>query len=378
MGQRILSGPGWQKSLAEELAGQKKLLLVCGVSFGRLSIREDIEALPVDLARFSGFSSNPKYEEVCEGIKLFRAERCDGILAIGGGSAMDVAKCIKLYSQMDPARNYLEQIPRGSEVPLIAVPTTAGTGSESTHFAVIYYQGVKQSVAHESILPDWAVLEPAVLEGLPLYQKKCTMLDALCQGIESWWSVNSTEESIGFARQAVETIRDNWRAYIVDGDPSAAAEIMCASNCAGRAINITQTTAPHAMSYKLTSLYGLPHGHAVAVCLPEVWAYMLAHMENCIDRRGAVYLQEGFASIAHALGYTAPEEAVSGLRHLLSELDIGYPVSGEREQQLDMLAASVNPVRLKNNPVYLDMKALRGIYSMTVIKEPANKKSSPK
>ena len=361
MAQKILSGPGWREELSHALAERKlkKLLLVCGGSYDRLGIREEIEALPATLVRFSGFSSNPKYEEVCEGVRLFRAKNCDGVLAIGGGSAMDVAKCVKLYSRMDPARNYLEQTIADTGVPLIAIPTTAGTGSESTRFAVIYYQGVKQSVTHESILPDIAVLEPAVLEGLPLYQKKCTMLDALCQGIESWWSVNSTAESISYARQAVVTIRKNWQAYIVDGDPSAAAEIMGASNLAGQAINITQTTAPHAMSYKLTSLYGLPHGHAVAVCLPEVWEYMISHADDTADERGAAYLRSVFNDIAEALGCEGPAEAVTWFHTLLTELGIAYPQGNDK---LDELAAAVNPVRLKNNPVPLSSEVLREMY----------------
>lgn len=367
MGQKILADSGWHKALSCELAeiGLKKLLLVCGGSYDRLSIQENIETLPVRFVRFSGFSPNPKYEEVSAGVELFRAERCDGILAVGGGSAMDVAKCIKLYCRMDRRWNYLEQEPTDTGVPLIAFPTTAGTGSESTHFAVIYYHGIKQSVTHESILPDCVVLEPAVLDRLPLYQKKCTMLDALCQGIESWWSVKSTPESIGYARRAVETIWEKWHAYIMDADESAAAEVMLAANYAGRAINITQTTAPHAMSYKLTSLYGLPHGHAVAVCLPIVWEYMLAHTDKTVDKRGQAYLQGVFHDIAAALGCDSAEKAISWFCELMASLEMGRP---EGKDKLDELAAAVNPVRLKNSPVPLSSNVLRGMYERILSK----------
>lgn len=365
MAQRILSGPEWREELSQALAERrlKKLLLVCGRSFERLPVREEIESLPAELVRFSGFSPNPKYEEVRAGVDLFRTAGCDGILAIGGGSAMDVGKCIKLYCKMDPERNYLEQEPMDTGVPLIAIPTTAGTGSESTHFAVIYYQGVKQSVAHESIRPDWAVLEPAVLDALPDYQRKCTMLDALCQGIESWWSVNSTAESMGYSRRAIEGIAKNWEGYIVRRRAEAAEQIMLAANYAGRAIDITQTTAPHAMSYKLTSLYGLPHGHAVAVCLPEVWEYMLGHMDGCIDKRGAEHLQGVFNDIAASLGCEGPAEAVRCFRGWMESLDMKRPKGGD---WLDELTRSVNPVRLRNNPVALDGKALRALYERIV------------
>lgn len=369
MEQQIYSGPGSWRRLGPLLEARKirKLFLVCGRSFERTEIYAYLQELPdIELVRFSGFSSNPKYEEVRAGVELFNGSGCQAILAAGGGSALDTAKCIKLYCCMDPAVNYLEQIPVDTGVPLLALPTTAGTGSESTRFAVIYYEGKKQSITHESILPDAVILEPAVLKDLPVYQKKCTMLDALCQGIESWWSVNSTEESKGYAGAAIRGIVQNGRAYIEENDAAAAGEIQLAANLAGRAINLTQTTAAHAMSYKLTSLYRLPHGHAVAVCLPEVWDYMLAHPERCVDRRGAAYLQGVFKDIAQALGCESPEEAIAWFRGLLDKLEIKSPIGSDREKELRILTESVNPERLKNNPVALDQAALRGLYERIV------------
>ena len=286
--QKILNGyPNIAVALDE--VASKRYMLVCDSSFQFLPIKDCFKPAVV----FNQFTSNPLYEQVCKGVDLFNDNRCDAILAVGGGSTIDVAKCIKLYCRMDPSRNYLDQECSDSHIPLIAVPTTAGTGSESTRYAVIYYEGKKQSITHESIVPNYAVLEPSLLKSLPLYQKKCTMLDALCQGIESLWSVNSTDESMVFSKIAIETIMYHWHGYIEDNSDEDARYIMLAANYAGRAINITQTTAPHAMSYKLTSLYGLPHGHAVALCLPEVWMYMMEHPEKCIDKRGAEHLDFG-------------------------------------------------------------------------------------
>ena len=88
---------------------------------------------------------------------------------------------------------------------------------------------------------------------------------------------------------------------------------MVAASCDGRAINITQTTTAHAFSYKITSLYNLSHGHAVAVCLPEIWDYMIGHMEKCIDNRGKEYLMRIFDSISKAMGCENPKEAISAL-----------------------------------------------------------------
>lgn len=364
MTQRVLHGI---KSLGNVLEGNRKVMIVCGgKSFQSLSIKEDIENIPAPYVIFNQFTPNPSYEEVCTGVEAFNAEHCDTILAVGGGSAMDVAKCIKLYCKMSKDVPYLEQPYEDTGVKLIAIPTTAGSGSESTRYAVIYYDGKKQSVTHDSIIPHVAILEPRVLKTLPLYQKKCTMLDALCQGIESWWSVNSTDESKEYSQKAVETIMKWWRKYIFENTEEAAVHIMEASNYAGHAINITQTTAPHAFSYKLTAMYGLPHGHAVAVCLPVIWEYMLENMDKCIDRRGAEYLQSIFGLISKSMRHSTPMEAIETFRTMMVEMGMQNSVSGNRDGEVENLSRSVNPVRLNNNPVCLEMDSIVSIYTQVV------------
>ena len=359
--------------LREVLGDSKKVFLVCDSSFPYLNIKDDIENMGVPHVVFSDFTPNPRYEEVCKGIDTFQITKCDTLLAVGGGSAIDVAKCIKLAVLAKEGNNAI--IPPlvntrvecdGSKLPFIAIPTTAGTGSESTHNAVMYYEGAKQTVTNDGILPDVAILEPSVLKTLPLYQKKCTMLDALCQGIESWWSVNSTEESYEYSRKAIELIMANWHKYIFENDEEAAANIMLGANYGGRAINITATTAAHAMSYKITSLYKLPHGHAVAVCLPEIWDYMLGHMEKCLDPRGAEYLDSIFSSIAQAMGCQTPTEAIATFRQMLADMDIQNPKSETLTSDILLLTSSVNPIRLKNNPVELDDATIKTLYKKIV------------
>lgn len=338
----------------------KKFLLVCDSAYEYLPIKKELEDITVPYIKFCDFTFNPLYEDVCKGVQKFQSKSCDAIVAIGGGSAMDVAKCIKLFSKMNPNECYLLQEYKDTEIPLIAVPTTAGTGSESTRYAVIYYNGEKQSVTHESIIPDYAILEPKVLRTLPDYQKKCTLLDALCQGIESFWSVNSTKESMEYSKTAIELIMQNKDAYINENLMEAAEKIMLAANYAGRAINITQTTAAHAMSYKLTSLYGIPHGHAVAVCLPKVWEYMQKHIEDCIDVRGKEYLFAVFKEIAKAMGQKDIESAIQYFENILWEFRMPKPLY--RKKDLEILTSSVNVVRLKNNPVALTEEVLYELY----------------
>lgn len=352
--------------LNEALDGATKVLLVCDDSFPFLSIGKNVENMGIPHVVFSDFTSNPLYEDVCKGVDLFQITKCDTILAVGGGSSIDVAKCIKLYCQMSRSDIYLNQEYKDTGVKLIAIPTTAGTGSESTRYAVIYYEGKKQSVTHDSIIPDVAILEPEVLKTLPLYQKKCTMLDALCQGIESWWSVNSTDESKLLSKEAVETVMNWWQEYIFDNTSESAGHIMHAANLAGQAICITQTTAAHAFSYKITSLYKLPHGHAVAIGLPEIWDYMIGHMEKCLDSRGSDYLNTVFSAIAQAMGCITPAEAIAKFRQMLDDMEIKNPVSDNHESDISILSSSVNPIRLKNNPVELDKETIVSIYESIV------------
>lgn len=370
MTQKIISGI---KHLQETLAGVTKAFVVSDSSFPFLNIKGDVENMGVPYVMFSDFTPNPLYEQVCKGIDLFQITKCDAILAVGGGSAIDVAKCIKLAVLAEEGNAAL--IPPlvstrvecdGSRLPFIAIPTTAGTGSESTHNAVMYYEGVKQTVTNDGVLPDYAILEPSVLKTLPLYQKKCTMMDALCQGIESWWSVNSTEESYEYSRKTIELIMTNWRKYIFENDDEAAAQIMLAANYGGKAINITQTTAAHAFSYKITSLYKLPHGHAVAVCLPEIWIYMINHLDECIDVRGGKYVSDVFNQISLTMGCSTPTQAVAYFRHMMLEMGLNNPLSVKRAEELDSLSTSVNPVRLMNNPIELKNIVIASIYDRIV------------
>ena len=371
--QKIINGIAQLPAILKEV-GCEKLFLVVDSSYTFLNIKDAIEALPVkEMVMFSDFTPNPLYEQVCNGIEVLKSSNCDTILAVGGGSAFDVAKCIKLAVLADEGNAAI--IPplvstrvacAGAKLPFIAIPTTAGTGSESTHNAVMYYEGAKQTVTNDGVLPDYAILEPTVLKTLPLYQKKCTMMDALCQGIESWWSVNSTEESYEYSRKTIELIMANWRKYIFENHDEAAKQIMLAANYGGRAINITQTTAAHAFSYKITSLYKLPHGHAVAVCLPEIWEYMLGNMDKCIDGRGRVYLSDTFDLVARSMACANSVKAIELFRQMMVEMDLKNPVAVNREEELIVLSTSVNPVRLKNNPIELDKNAIADLYNVII------------
>ncbi|MCL1828003.1 MAG: phosphonoacetaldehyde reductase [Oscillospiraceae bacterium] len=309
---------------ALEILKDKRPLLVCDGAFDSFGID-----FPGEVTRFSDFSPNPIYEDIKAGVKILRKYKCDYIVAVGGGSSIDTAKGIKYYNHTD--------------IPVMAVPTTAGTGSEATHFAALYKNGEKYSVADDRLLPDCVILQPELLKSLPVYQKKCTMLDALCQAIESWWSKKAVSESKAYSQKAVRLIIDNMDDYLKN-EAGSNKNMLTASNLAGKAINITTTTAPHAMCYKLTTMYGLPHGHAAALCLPKVWRYM-----------------GGFDDIAKALGKKKSGEAISFFEQMLRRLEI-LPPRNISDDDLEILTNSVNIQRLKNNPVRLDKDTIRELY----------------
>ena len=364
-GQMILRAAGEYAVLDAFLQERnvRKIFLVCGRSLSRLPLGRYFEDLPrrtgTEVVTFRDFQPNPLYESVEKGVALFNESGCDIIIAAGGGSAMDVAKCIKLYSNMDPAVNYLKQEIVPNDVFLMAIPTTAGTGSEATRYAVVYYEGSKQSVAHESIIPQGVLLDSSLLATLPLYQKKVTMLDALMHAVESFWSVNSTEESRAFSRKAIQKIMAHREGYLANREADNAA-MQEAAFIAGQAINITQTTAGHAMCYKLTSLFGTSHGYAAALCDRVLFPWMMQHPERCIDPRGPEFLDRIYKEIADAMGCKSPEEAADALYELVRALDLEIPAAREADYQV--LKTSVNPVRLKNHPVRLDEDTIDALY----------------
>lgn len=184
---------------------------------------------------------NARAEDV-EGKRRSLPVKVDAYIAVGGGTVIDTAKLL-----------------RGTEgdlPPFLAAPTTAGTGAEATRFAVYYDHGVKKSADDARYLPTDQVLIPEFAATQTTYQKACTEFDAYAQAVESSWAVGATDESREYARKALDLM--------------AKSEQMLGAYWAGRAIDISRTTAAHALSYYMTMHYGIPHGHAVYMMFPYV------------------------------------------------------------------------------------------------------------
>ncbi|MGZ0174146.1 MAG: phosphonoacetaldehyde reductase [Planctomycetales bacterium] len=337
----------------------KVLFVVDEDAYGACGADTTLEPILEDrlVSRFVGFELNPKLADVERGIALCRDLNPDVVIALGGGSAIDLGKLISSLSvQAASARDIItgREAIIGKGPPLIAIPTTAGTGSEATHFAVAYVEGEKFSVAHETLLPDYSIVDPELTCSLPAHITAATGLDAFCQAIESIWAVGGTEESFDFATEAVEIAVANIVQAVNEPGPASRMAMCRASHLAGKAINISKTTAPHALSYLMTSNFGIPHGIAVALTLGPMLAYN-ARVSNsdCVDRRGVEHVRQRIATIVKLLGATNAGEARKRFTEIVSK--IGCPSSLAEAgitttDQLQTIVASVNTQRLSNNP----------------------------
>lgn len=361
----------------------KRIFLVAGNSFFKLPIGRDFaeieEEMGITVEKFSGFSVNPKLEEAIEGSRAFKAFSGDVIIAVGGGSAMDTGKCIKLFSAVP--EETLFQVPwQDNGVAFVAIPTTAGSGSESTPFAVLYRDGEKLSIEDESIYPLIRVEDARSLAFLPLYQKKVCLMDALSHAMEAIWCKNSVGDSMYYGKEAIETILDFYQAYF-DNQSDALQKIAYAANQAGKAIAITKTTGGHALSYKLGTLFGLPHGLATSLVNKELYPLLTRNKEKMEDLESLQFL-------AHCFGGNKPEEGVERYLEFLEEMELIpkerrfylermdlQDSSPEKEQDfwkgtLETLTKSVNVERLQNHPMPLSEEEISGVYrSILMIEE---------
>ena len=309
---------------------------------------------------FTSFHPNPDLDDTEAGVSLFRKENCDGLISIGGGSSIDTAKAIKARLNAESTEDVIQnRLNIRTDCPHIAVPGTAGTGSEATQIAVTYVNGKKVSLNHPALRPEGVVLDASLLDTLPLYHKKSCALDALAQGIESYWSRGSNEDSKVYAYLAFVGVLDNLKAYL-KGDPHAADEMLDASYQSGKAIQITRTTAAHAMSYMLTKKLGLAHGHACMLTLPVLWEMMQEHEE----------MQDTLNDLSAKMRLGNMQMVPRLLKGILYDLEMSIPAVPD-EKLMEELVSSVNTERLNNHPVALSGEEIREAYrrSMTPVCE---------
>ncbi len=316
------------------------------------------------VVEFADFVANPNLDDVERGLCRFRETRPDIVVAVGGGSVMDMAKLIRIIGAH---RGDSASFVRGTStfenhgVPLVLAPTTAGSGSEATHFAVAYIGADKFSVADERLRADHIFLDHLLTTSMPASVTAACGLDALCQGIEAYWSVGSTSAVRGWARDAIGLARAHLGGAVAAATDDDREAMMRAAHLAGKAIDVAKTTAPHALSYALTGRYGLAHGHAVALTLGAVFAYNAAVTPaDVTDPRGADHVRERIAALTELIGLGPADAMASNFASWLGELGLANrlrDVGVDRDDIAD-LASSVNAERLGNNPRRLTHAAL--------------------
>jgi alcohol dehydrogenase class IV len=310
-----------------------------------------------ETAYFDEFEINPRIQDIERGLQRFADHAPDVVLALGGGTALDLGKMIRGLAGQ---RRALEEIVSSrstfdpNPIPLVVMPTTSGTGSESTHFAVVYRNGEKHSIAHSGLMPNCVILDPTLTYSMPPSITAATGLDALCQAVESIWAVGATDESVQYASHSLRLAIANLEAAVHSPTPASRRAMCEAAHFAGKAINISKTTASHAISYYLTTRYGIPHGIAVAVTLPRMLEYNAhVHPDDCADPRGPRHVQSRIDKILSILNV---DDVIAGRQKLeqlfsaihcpvtLRDLDIAS------DAEISELARQTNVERLSNNP----------------------------
>ena len=285
-----------------------------------------------DVTVYTGITPNPKKTEIDTAIGALKDRKFDVIVAFGGGSVIDFAKAFRFYQHLT--------------TPFIAIPTTAGTGSEATQFAVVYVDGKKTSLDDPSILPDYSIVDSQFIEKATPQVKASPAMDAYCQAIESFWAKKATDESRGYAIESIKLCRECLVNAVTSTDVMSNIKMMQASHLSGKAINISRTTAAHALSYKITSKYGIPHGHAVALWLPNLFLKNI----DCLTISQQRILLE-------AIGIS--RDQVKGYFHnLMQAIDLDDSCSRLLITDFDEIVESVNPERLGNNPKELTKQDL--------------------
>lgn len=367
--QQLLTECQGVAALLEDLRLNSVFLVADAVGYAASGAEAVLEPMLRErlVGRFDVTEPNPQWPNVLDCASAIRDAGTEAVLAVGGGTAMDIAKLAGWISVQNDPETILDSYPETPALapPLIAVPTTAGSGAEATHFAVVYREGQKHSVAHETLRPAVAVVDPALTANLPPALTAHSGLDALCQAIESIGSIRATEDSLSPATAALALAWQHLETAVNHPTPADRSAMAWASHLAGQAINLTQTTAPHALSYTLTSKFGIPHGAAVALTLGPILAFNAQVTEaNCADPRGPEAVRGRLQIICEALRAKDVDEAAALFRRKVEAVNCATTLAGagvSDEAAVETICAQVNLQRLANNPRRMTEEEIREI-----------------
>lgn len=301
---KILSGDGALEHIPHELdslGAHRPLLLsdqgleqVGTVKIVQAALRQGGMAAAETFCRIPPDSSIQVVNQIAG---LYRQAQCDSLIAVGGGSVIDTAKGVGMVlaqagsDLLDSAG--CEVLPRGAHVPFVAVPTTAGTGSEATLVAVVANPAlqVKMEFLSYHLLPDVAVLDPRMTATLPPKTTASTGMDALCHAIEGYTCLQRNPASDGYAVSAIEIIRENLDTAVTNGkDLKARLAMANAAYLAGAAFSNSMVGLVHAIGHALGGVCHVPHGDAMTILLPHCMEF---NMDTIGHLYGRLYLHLG-------------------------------------------------------------------------------------
>lgn len=279
---KIIAGVDALNSLNEHLAilGNKPLILIGSGSIKRNGTFGRIEAaVGSDYAIFENIPSDPDIQTVDAGLAVYKKESCDYLIAAGGGSVLDASKAIALLAANGGSvSDYEFKPPMHKCPPIVAIPTTAGTGSEVTKWSIITDNEHKKKMAigHEYLMPAVAVLDPGITVSMPRNITAATGMDALTHAIEAYISDRANSLSDIWALKAIELLTKNiLKATYNPTDLDARTAMLYGQMYAGIAFNNSAVGLVHSMSRPLGAYYGIPHGEANAMLLPAILEYNL-------------------------------------------------------------------------------------------------------
>ena len=293
-----------------------------------------------EYVRFSDFRINPQFEDARKGIESVLEFKPDLIIGVGGGSAMDMSKLIhhlSAYRSFDKETIISGLQDNTNKTQLMLIPTTSGSGSEATRFAVVYIDGKKYSLAHRSVLPDYAVVDGLLTEKLPADVTAYTGIDAIAQAIESYWANGANEESKSYALKALGYLVPSICDVVSKPTLELREKMAIGAFYAGKAINISKTTLVHAFSYYLTTEYGFPHGQAVGIVMPY---FLVANTKD-----------KDITPILEIFEVKSPLELKARFIAIMKEIGLYQSLEDIIQADMEDFISAVNMERLKNNPV---------------------------
>jgi alcohol dehydrogenase class IV len=322
-----------------------------------------------NVTHLSGFGMYPPIENVQEAIDIIQKEKIDFIIAIGGGTVMDVGKTASVfYKERENIKEHIlkEQKPDYKNIKKLIIPTTAGTGAEITPFSSIYINKKKYSINNNNMIPDYIILAPELTYNLDKKITAQTGYDALAQAIEGFWSAKATKESKEYSKEAIHLILPNLKNVVNHPTKKNRELMMMGAHLAGKAIAIAKTTTAHALSHPLMTHKNIPHGHAVSLFLPYFFPINeKAREENIHKDLNLKYVKDTFNELLLILGVSDGMKAKSMLFKLTDDInlerDLGFFNIRKKELEVIIKEGFSNP-KAENNPVKVGSKEIINIF----------------